>query len=262
MTGVQTCALPIFSDGFLETLPDPAWVKDAGHRYVVVNRAFREMCLFQTGGDDIDVIDVTDFNLFPLELAEQSLQEDGKVATTRKARHGKLFLFSPSGESRHYATHRIALLDNNGGVAGTLGVAVDMTQQVVRDIRIRDNERRLDTLIDHLPLVVYQRRMAEDWSMQFVSEGSLGLTGYPAADFTEGAVRSWASIISPDDVSMAYQDVQNQLARGDSYNVEYRVISPDGTPRWVTERGVALPGAGGEPSSTRVRHQIENLPYF
>ena len=248
---IQTLA-QVISDGFLETLPDPAWVKDAGHRYVVVNRAFREMCLFQTGGDDIDVIDVTDFNLFPLELAEQSLQEDGEVATTRKARHGKLFLFSPSGESRHYATHRIALLDNNGGVAGTLGVAVDMTQQVVRDIRIRDNERRLDTLIDHLPLVVYQRRMAEDWSMQFVSEGSLGLTGYPAADFTEGAVRSWASIISPDDVSMAYQDVQNQLARGDSYNVEYRVISPDGTPRWVTERGVALPGAGGEPSSTLV----------
>ena len=72
---IQTLA-QVISDGFLETLPDPAWVKDAGHRYVVVNRAFREMCLFQTGGDDIDVIDVTDFNLFPLELAEQSLQEE------------------------------------------------------------------------------------------------------------------------------------------------------------------------------------------
>ena len=58
------------SSSFLEAMPDPAWVKDPGHRYVVVNSAFRKMCQFQTGGAEIDVIDVTDFNLFPLELAE------------------------------------------------------------------------------------------------------------------------------------------------------------------------------------------------
>ncbi len=65
---IHTLAQTIASS-FLETMPDPAWVKDAGHRYVVVNRAFRDLCRFQTGGVDIDVIDVTDFNLFPLELA-------------------------------------------------------------------------------------------------------------------------------------------------------------------------------------------------
>lgn len=263
---IQSLAQTIASS-FLEAMPDPAWVKDAGHRYVVVNRAFRQMCLFQTGGAELDVIDVTDFNLFPLELAEQSVHEDGEVIASREARHGKLFLFSPAGESRHYATHRIALLDGKGGVAGTLGVAVDITQQAVRDLRTRDNERRLAILIENLPLVVYQRLPDEHWSMLFVSEGCLGLTGYAAADFLHGGVRTWASIISPDDVSIAFHDVQNQLAKGSSYNVEYRVLSPDGTPRWVTERGVALSNAAGELTAlvgtvtdfTQTRHYLDEM---
>ncbi len=136
-------------------MPDPAWVKDPGHRYVVVNSAFRKMCQFQTGGAEIDVIDVTDFNLFPLELAEQSLVEDDEVTASRTATHGKLFIFNPSGESRHYTTHRIALLDGTGGVAGTLGVAVDITRQAAGQLQLLEKAKQLSTLIEHLPLVVY-----------------------------------------------------------------------------------------------------------
>ena len=33
----------------LDSLPDPAWIKDAEHRYVAVNDAFRRLCEFQTG---------------------------------------------------------------------------------------------------------------------------------------------------------------------------------------------------------------------
>ena len=263
---IHTLAQTIASS-FLETMPDPAWVKDAGHRYVVVNRAFRDLCRFQTGGVDIDVIDVTDFNLFPLELAQQSVHEDGEVIASRNARHGKLFLFSPAGEARHYVTHRIALLDGKGIAVGTLGVAADITLQAVRDLRTRDNERHLSTLIENLPVVVYQRLPNEHWSMQFVSAGCFGLTGYAAGEFVDGATRTSASIISPDDVSMAFHDVQNQLLKGSSYNVEYRVMAPDGTPRWVTERGVALINSSGEAASlvgtvtdfTQTRHYLDEM---
>ena len=255
------------SSSFLEAMPDPAWVKGPGHRYVVVNSAFRKMCQFQTGGEEIDVIDVTDFNLFPLELAEQSLEEDDKVTASRVATHGKLFIFNPSGESRHYTTHRIVLLDGAGGVAGTLGVAVDITQQATRQLQLLEKAQRLSTLIEHLPLVVYQRLPDENWSMQFVSDGSLDLTGYAAAGFIGNAARTWASIISPDDLAMAWHDVQNQLAKDVSYNIEYRVLAPDGTPRWVTERGVGLTSPTGElialvgtiTDFTQTRHYLDEM---
>ena len=258
------------SVSFLESMLDPAWVKDDAHRYVVVNAAFRRMCEFQlgqTGGGDLEVIDVTDFNLFPLEMAEAAQQEDREVIATRSAKHSDLYIFNPQGESRHFATHRVALLDGNGGVAGTLGVAVDITAQATRRSQLRDSEQLLTTLMQHLPVVVYQRRLDEDWSMQFVSEGCRDLTGYTPSDFIDNAVRTWASIISQDDFVMAWHDVQNQLAKGASYGLEYRVISPDGEPRWVTERGVGLANAAGELTSlvgtitdfTQTRHYLDEM---
>ncbi len=257
------------SVSFLEAMPDPAWVKDAGHRYVVVNAAFRRMCEFQLGqsGGEIDVIDVTDFNLFPLEMAEQSLLQDREVIATKTARHGKLFIFNPARQSRHFETHRMALLDGNGGVTGTLGVAVDVTQQAVRRTQVRDSEAMLSTLMQNLPLAVYQRLPDERWSMQFISDGCLDLTGYPPADFVNNATRTWASIIAPEDFTITWHDVQNQLATGARYNIEYRVLSPDGSPRWVTERGVGLSNAKGELTSlvgtvtdfTQTRHYLDEM---
>ena len=224
------------SSSFLEAMPDPGWVKDAGHRYVAVNAAFRRMCEFQIGGAEIDVIDVTDFNLFPLEMAEQSLQEDLDVIATRSAKHGNLFIFNPSGQSRHFATHRVVLLDGAGGVAGTMGVAIDITQQAARRSQLRESERLLSTLVQNLPVVVYQRLPDEDWCMQFVSGGCRDLTGYAPADFVGNAVRTWASIIAAEDFVAAWHDVQNQLAEGATYNIEYRVVLPDGERRSVTQR--------------------------
>ena len=73
----------------LDCIPDPAWIKDAGHRYVAVNAAFRAMCEFQAGSDEVEVIDVTDFNLLPLEMAEQALQEDLEVIAAQSAKRGR-----------------------------------------------------------------------------------------------------------------------------------------------------------------------------
>lgn len=255
------------SASFLEVMPDPAWVKDAEHRYVTVNAAFRKMCEFQTGGDEIEVIDVTDFNLFPLEMAEQSLQDDRDAITTRGAKHGKLFIFNPSGQSRHFATHRVVLLDGDGNVVGTLGVAIDITQQAARGTQLRESERLLSTLMHNLPLAVYQRLPDENWSMQFISDGCCDLTGYPPTDFVSNAVRTWASIISPADFVVAWHDVQNQLAKGARYNIEYRVMLPDGEPRWVTECGVGIPNEDGELTAlvgtitdfTQTRHYLDEM---
>ena len=132
---------------------------------------------------------------------------------------------------------------------------------------MQEKAKQLSTLIEHLPLVVYQRLPDDNWTMQFVSEGSLDLTGYAAAGFIGNAARSWASIISPDDLAMAWHDVQNQLAKDTSYNIEYRVLAPDGTPRWVTERGVGRTSPAGElialvgtiTDFTQTRHYLDEM---
>lgn len=255
----------------LDALPEPAWIKDGAHRYVAVNAAFRAMCEFQTGDTQVEVIDVTDFNLLPLEMAEQAQQEEADVMATQSARRGTLVVFSPAGEAREYETQRVALLDGAGGVAGTLGIALDVTARAAEDARVRENEKRLSSLVRHLPVMVFQRQPDADWTMRYIGGNCWQLTGYEPADFCNNAVRNWASIIEADDFVRVWHELQNQLAQGVSYSIEYRITPPGGEPRWVSERGVALvetgPAASGEPTElvgivmdfTETRHYLDEM---
>jgi len=257
----------VLSRSVLDGIPNPAWVKDAHHRYLAVNAAFRDMCEFQVGGAEVEVIDSTDFNLLPLEMAEQALQEDREVIAAQSAKRGRLVIFNPAGEARQYDTYRVALLDGVGGVAGTLGIAIDVTDFAAQLAQVKESERMLSALVDRLPLAAYQRLPDADWTMAFVSEGCRELTGYDPTEFCANAVRSWASIISAEDYVRAWHDVQDQLANGDGYSVEYRVVAPDGDMRWVSERGVASRTADGEVSTlvgviidfTETRHYLDEM---
>ncbi len=140
-------------ESFLESLPEPVWVKDLGHCYVAVNVAFRRLCEYQAGGTELEVIDVTDFNLFPLEIAEQSLQEELDVMTTREAKRGELYIFNLEGQARQFETRRMALLDDSGAAIGTLGMAFDVTDQAQHLLQVGESERQLSQLVGKLPVV-------------------------------------------------------------------------------------------------------------
>ncbi|MBM3344270.1 MAG: EAL domain-containing protein [Betaproteobacteria bacterium] len=255
------------SSSLLDGVPDPAWIKDASHRYVAVNAAFRAMCAFQTGGVELDIIDVTDFNLLPLEMAEEALQQDQEALATRAARRGRLVIFSPAGEARQYETHRVPLAGGDGAMIGTLGIAVDVTERAARQLQLRDSERTLSELVRQLPALAFQRLPDAAWTMRFVSEACRELTGYEPAEFCGGAGRTWASIIAEDDVEAALQALALQLGEHGRYRVEYRVLSREGDLRWVSERGVAVKNAAGETTSligiiidfSETRHYLDEM---
>ncbi len=260
----------MLSGGFLEALPEPAWVKDAGLRYVAVNAAFRKMCGYQVDGvafTEGDVIDATDFSLFPLETAERIREEDLDIIAELGAKGGMLVLTDREGGTRHFETYRTALRDDNGVVIGTLGVATEKTAQVEYRAQARENERRLTTLVRHLPVAAFQRSIDSQWSMEFISEGSRALTGYAPEDFFGNAVRTWGSIISPEDFERACYEFQGRLAVGASYNLEYRIVRADGEERWVREHGVSVGGEDGKAKSlvgvimdfTETRHYLDEM---
>jgi PAS domain S-box-containing protein len=71
------------------------------------------------------------------------------------------------------------------------------------------------------------------------------MTGYPASDFIGSAVRTFASIEHPDDHEYVAQSVMESVATGRPFALEYRLISRDGSVRWVLERGHAQEAGDG-----------------
>jgi PAS domain S-box-containing protein len=58
---------------------------------------------------------------------------------------------------------------------------------------------------------------------------------------------TWLGAVHPDDREATHRQVQRAIASGQSFSLEYRVQWPDGTERWLAERGQATHDAAGQP---------------
>ena len=107
------------------------------------------------------------------------------------------------------------------------------------------SEARFTVLVANIPGAVYRCACDPQWMMAFLSDGIADLCGYPAKDFIHNAVRTYASIIHPDDRPMVERAVFDAVGRQEPYALEYRITHADGSVGWVMERGRGAFGADG-----------------
>jgi diguanylate cyclase (GGDEF)-like protein/PAS domain S-box-containing protein len=105
---------------------------------------------------------------------------------------------------------------------------------------------RLEALISNVPGAIYRCSPESDWAMQFLSDEIAAITGYPAAEFIGSRVRTFASVIHPEDRELVEHGVGEAIERRDAFVLEYRVVHADGSVRWVYERGRGIFDAAGE----------------
>jgi PAS domain S-box-containing protein len=100
-----------------------------------------------------------------------------------------------------------------------------------------ERTRRLETLISNLPGVVYRCRNDAGWPMETVEGEVEALTGYTAEQLERGAVSWGDDLLHPDDRDEMWETVQDALAADGTFEVTYRIITADGTVKWMWERG-------------------------
>jgi PAS domain S-box-containing protein len=135
--------------------------------------------------------------------------------------------------------------DGSGTPIVREGYLLDVTDRVRSLEAFREGEARLRSLLSNVPGAIYRCALDADWTMEFISENVAQLTGYPASEFTNGAI-SFAQIIHPDDSDMAGRVVAEAVERHVPFEVEYRFFRADGAERWAYEEGQGVRGAGGE----------------
>jgi PAS domain S-box-containing protein len=108
--------------------------------------------------------------------------------------------------------------------------------------RLSASEELFRSMTENQPGTVYRSRPGEPWTDIYFSEGIEELTGYPAADFVDNAVRRLADIVHPDDVEIYYAST---IAK-EPNTEEYRIIHRDGGVRWIQDRNRGVYGENGE----------------
>ena len=75
--------------------------------------------------------------------------------------------------------------------------------------------------------------------MEFVSEGSLDLTGYHPEELIESRKISYGALINPEDQEAVWSEVQAALLEDRPFRITYRINSSAGE-KWVWERGQGI----------------------
>jgi PAS domain S-box-containing protein len=117
------------------------------------------------------------------------------------------------------------------------GIIRDISERKQVQATLAASEERFRSLISNIPGAVYRCACDPHWTMEFLSDEIQDLCGYPASEFLGNRVRSYASVIHPDDRAMVERQVHEAVAQRRPYVIEYRLLHSDGDVRWVYEKG-------------------------
>lgn len=119
------------------------------------------------------------------------------------------------------------------------GTHADISEQKNAEILLLESRDQFRTLVANIPGITYRCKADEDWTMLFMSGHIDPLSGYPSSDFIGNAVRTYSSVIHPDDRERLGQSIDAALHDRSSWLLHYRILHADGSIRWVEERGAA-----------------------
>ncbi|WP_168210805.1 hybrid sensor histidine kinase/response regulator [Persicimonas caeni] len=209
------------------------WRADFDQRVLVVDACDAELLGFEPtvqriGFDEImRVIHPDDLERMSRQFAEERVQFGRYEFDLR--------VLLPNDEVRWLLARGTIFRDETGGVIAA-GVHIDVTEQRRIEEALRENRRRLSTLMSNLPGMAYRCLNDHDWTMLFVSEGCERLCGYDAEQLVSGEV-VWGDLVCVSDQDWLWESVQEALDAGEPFEVEYRIRHADGTHHWMWEQG-------------------------
>lgn len=111
---------------------------------------------------------------------------------------------------------------------------------------LQESQRTLATLMANLPGMVYRCCNDKDWTMTFVSEGCIKLTGYRPSELIDNSKISYGQLIHPDDRESIWDQVQAALQNQAAFQYVYRLVTATGQQKWVWEQGRGIFSSEGQ----------------
>ena len=113
----------------------------------------------------------------------------------------------------------------------------DISDRAKLENALRESERSKSVLLSNLPGIAYRCDPDRDWTMHFISQGCLELTGYHADELIDNQKLSFNDLIEPEYRDHIWEKWQGILANGDVFRGEYRIRTASGELKWVWEQG-------------------------
>ncbi len=221
--------------------PDLIFAKDRDGRYLLTNRAVEEVM----GRSRAEIVGRSDTQIFGPETAQPFVDNDRRVMDGRAPRTAEERVLV-GDVLRTYSVTKAPRFDENGEVAGVVGISRDVTDVKAAEAALRQSELRWQFALDGSGDGVW------DWNMRtgevFFSRQWKAMLGYDDAEMGS-TLNEWSDRVHPEDLPKCWAIVDRHL-KGETpdFVIEHRMRARDGSWRWIYDRGkVVERAADGTP---------------
>lgn len=231
-----------FLQTVLDTNPNLIFVKDQEGKFLLINQAFA-----QALGITVEaVVGLTDADLnLNRGDAERFIAQDREVfATLRQLVVPEEVCQLGTGERRWVQLIKTPIFSTDGQVHQLLGVATDITENKRIEEKLRQSEAQIRLALDAARMGFWNCDLLTaktTWSNSLEH-----LYGF-APNSYDGTYETFLARIHPEDRDRFEQANQRSLETGEDCNIEFRIVLPDGTVRWIESKGQVFYDETGKP---------------
>jgi|GEM_PF-636899 len=223
----------------------PMSICDSDGKYLLFNRAFIRLLGYSSDEiSGLSIRDITHPDDYSIDCQMHEKLMRGEIETFRIKKR-----YVCKNKKILWGWLTSTLIKNDSGKAMfCVRMFEDITDTVLAEKALIENEKKLRTLMNNLPGVVFRMKYEIPETFEYLSEGCYTLTEYrPEAFYKKKNISFWR-IIHHEDRLKVINEIADQLELEGKYKITYRIITASSRLKWVTEQGqYIIPENGGEP---------------
>jgi PAS domain S-box-containing protein len=226
-----------FLQQLIDTIPAPVYYKNSKGEYLGCNNAFEAYMGIQKR----EIVQKTDTGLFPPDIAALSAEKDSQLMSRRGIQVYQARFPHADHHYRDVIFKKATFTDAEGGIAGFIGVMIDITDRIHAEGALRESEERFRAMVEDQTELVWRSRpdrictFANAAFLRFFSrnaENTLGFVFTPA--------------IHPEDTAMVRKHLAALSPAHPVTAISYRVVLPDKTVHTLQWNTRAFFDGGGQ----------------
>lgn len=181
------------------------------------------------------------------EDREATLAENDRVDETGERFSMEYRVHAADGRVVWLRDESVLLHDADGEPTVWQGVMIDVTDAKVAEEKLRLAEARYRSVVEHSPAALYMEDLDPDWvGTVYASPQVETITGYPPQAWVDDP-DLWLRVTHPDDLPAVLDAERRCVETGEPFDMDVRMVRPDGSVVWVHDSAVLVRDDDGEP---------------